>query len=60
MCGLASVLSRNKDKKCKHIIAVQTLQKTYEVESKIKPVPRPKICPKCFKDLLTYFSSLFP
>src|SRR5215218_120053 len=26
-------LSRNTDKKCKHIIAVRTLQKTYEVES---------------------------
>ena len=43
-------LSRNTDKKCKHIIAVQTLQKTYEVESKIEPVRRPKICPKCSSD----------
>jgi putative transposase len=40
-------LSRNTDKKCKHIIAVQTLKKTYEVESKIEPVQRPKICGKC-------------
>ncbi len=40
-------LSRNTDKKCKHIIAVQTLQKTYEVESKIEPIQRPKICPRC-------------
>lgn len=43
-------LSRNTDKKCKHIIAVHTLQKTYEVESKIEPVQRPKICPKCSSD----------
>lgn len=45
-------LSKNTDKKCKHIIAVQTLQKTYEVESKIKPVQRPKICPKCTSNQL--------
>lgn len=43
-------LSRNTDKKCKHILAVQTLQKTYEVESKIEPVQRPKICGKCQSD----------
>ncbi len=43
-------LSRNTEKKCKHIIAVQTLQKTYEVESKIEPVQRPRICPKCLSD----------
>ena len=40
-------LSRNTDKTCKHIIAVQTLRRTYEVESKIEPVQIPKICPKC-------------
>lgn len=43
-------LSKNTDKKCKHIIAIQTLQRTYEVESKIEPVQRPKICPKCVSD----------
>jgi transposase-like protein len=43
-------LSRNTDKKCKHIIAVHTLQKTYVVESKIETVLRPKICPKCSSD----------
>jgi transposase-like protein len=43
-------LSKNTDKKCKHIIAVQTLQKTYEVESKIEPIQRPKICAKCQSD----------
>jgi putative transposase len=43
-------LSRNTHKRCKHIIAVQTLQKTYEVESKIEPVQRPKMCPKCLSD----------
>ena len=41
-------LSRNTDKKCKHIIAaVQTLQKPYEVESKIEPLQSPKVCPRC-------------
>lgn len=40
-------LNKEGDKKCKHIIAVQTLQKTFETESKIEPVERPKICPKC-------------
>jgi putative transposase len=43
-------LNRNTDKKCKHIIAVQTIRKTYEVESKVEPVKRQKICPKCTKD----------
>jgi transposase-like protein len=43
-------LNRNTDKKCKHIIGIQTLQKTYEVESKIKPIQRPKMCPKCSSD----------
>jgi transposase-like protein len=43
-------LNRNTDKKCKHIIAVQTLQKTYQVESKIECVQRPKICPKCLSE----------
>ncbi len=43
-------LSRNTDKKCKHIMAVQTLQKTYEVEAKIEPIQRLKICPKCMSD----------
>jgi hypothetical protein len=36
-------LNRNTDKKCKHIIAVQTIRKTYEVESKVEPVKRPEI-----------------
>ena len=33
-------LSRNTDKKCKHVMAVQTLQKTYEIESKIEEMLR--------------------
>ncbi len=43
-------LSRNTDKRCKHILSIQTLQKTYQVESKIEPVQRPKICPRCQSD----------
>ena len=41
-------LRRNTDKKCKHIIAVQTLQKTYEVESKIEPGTKTKDVSKMF------------
>jgi transposase-like protein/predicted nucleic acid-binding Zn finger protein len=40
-------LSKNTDKKCKHIIAIQTLEKTFQVESKIEPVQHPQVCPRC-------------
>jgi transposase-like protein len=40
-------LTKETDKRCKHIIAVQTLQKTFEVENKKEPVQRAKVCPKC-------------
>lgn len=41
-------LVKLQDKHCKHIIAVQTLQHTYETENKIEKVERLKICPRCF------------
>jgi transposase-like protein len=40
-------LTKEADKRCKHIIAVQTLQMTFDTESKIEPVLRAKICSKC-------------
>lgn len=36
-----------KDKRCKHIISVQTLQQTFETANKIEKVERMKICPRC-------------
>lgn len=43
-------LVKMQDKRCKHIIAVQTLQATFERENKIeqRPTEKPKLCPKCF------------
>jgi transposase-like protein len=40
-------LTKETDKRCKHIVAVQTLQKTFETESKIVPVLKAKVCPRC-------------
>ncbi|MGI0072415.1 MAG: DDE-type integrase/transposase/recombinase [Nitrosotalea sp.] len=40
-------LSKNEDKRCKHIIACQTMQKIVESENKIEKIERQKICPKC-------------
>ena len=40
-------LPRMEDKRCKHIIAVKTLQHTFEIENKIEKVERMKICPRC-------------
>lgn len=41
-------LSKNADKKCKHILAVQTLLKTQQLESKIESAPvKPLLCPEC-------------
>lgn len=41
-------LVKMQDKRCKHIIAVQTLHETYERENKIEQTEKPKLCPKCF------------
>lgn len=41
-------LSKNTDKNCKHILAVQTLVKTQQIESKIESPPvKPVLCPNC-------------
>src|SRR2546428_6134046 len=40
-------LPRNEDKRCKHIIACQAMQKIVETENKIEKVERQKICPRC-------------
>lgn len=41
-------LVKMQDKRCKHIISVQTLQRTYETANRIEKLPeRPKICPRC-------------
>ncbi len=40
-------LSKSEDKRCKHVIACQTLQKLVDTETKIEKIDRPKICPKC-------------
>jgi len=42
-------LSKESDKRCKHIVAIQTFQKTFEIDFKIEPVERPKICSNCSK-----------
>jgi hypothetical protein len=36
-------LTKETDKRCKHIIAVQTLTKTFRIETKIEPVQRSKV-----------------
>lgn len=41
-------LVKKEDKRCKHIIAVQTLQATYARENKIEQTEKPKLCPQCF------------
>lgn len=40
-------LTRKDDKRCKHVRAVQTLQKTLERELNIEKLDVPKICPQC-------------
>lgn len=40
-------LTRKDDKRCKHIISVQTLQTTLERELHIEKLDVPKICPQC-------------
>jgi transposase-like protein/predicted nucleic acid-binding Zn finger protein/uncharacterized protein (DUF1778 family) len=42
-------LVKKEDKRCKHILAVQTLQHTFETANKIEKVERLKICPHCLK-----------
>lgn len=41
-------LVKLQDKRCKHILAIQTLQHTFETENKIQRIERPKMCPRCF------------
>lgn len=41
-------LTRQEDKRCKHILACQLIAKTAISESRIERIERPKICPKCF------------
>src|SRR5438094_8221 len=40
-------LGKNEDKRCKHIIACQAMQKSVENENIIEKIERQKICPKC-------------
>lgn len=41
-------LVKMEDKRCKHILAIQTLQHTFETENKIEKIDMPKLCPRCF------------
>lgn len=41
-------LVKMQDKRCKHILGVQTLNRTFETESKIEQVSRLKVCPRCY------------
>ncbi|MGI0102299.1 MAG: DDE-type integrase/transposase/recombinase [Nitrosotalea sp.] len=45
-------LTRKDDKRCKHIISCQLLQKTVQQEKKIEKVERVKICPRCFSNTM--------
>jgi transposase-like protein/predicted nucleic acid-binding Zn finger protein len=40
-------LASKEDKRCKHIIACQAMQKIVENENKIEKIERQKICPRC-------------
>ena len=40
-------LRKDVDKRCMHIIAVQSQREEIEREHEIRPVDRPKICPVC-------------